>query len=121
MGGVSPKSRWTQRGCRDNILLRLQNIFYGSPPIRLRTRRGVELSFNFSVHQTCLELTMSIVQSVQKFIRDEEGAVAIEYALVAAGIAGIVAVFFSTDSQNGFRALLTSLYSKISTAANKTS
>lgn len=63
---------------------------------------------------------MSIIQSVQKFIRDEEGAVAIEYALVAAGIAGIVAVFFSQDT-GGFKALLTSLYSKISTAANKAS
>jgi len=63
---------------------------------------------------------MSFLQSVKKFVRDEEGAVAIEYALVAAGIAGIVAVFFATGSQNGFQALLTSLFQKIATAASKT-
>lgn len=65
---------------------------------------------------------MRIPSSVKRFLRDEDGAVAIEYALMAAGIAGIVAVFFSSSStSNGLKALLTSLYSKISTSANKAS
>lgn len=63
---------------------------------------------------------MSFLQSVKKFVRDEEGAVAIEYALVAAGIAGIVAVFFGSGGAGGFKDLLTSLYAKIATAASKT-
>lgn len=65
---------------------------------------------------------MPIVSAIRSFLHDEDGAVAIEYALMAAGIAGIVAVFFSSSSTtNGLKALLTALYSKVSTAANKTS
>jgi len=62
---------------------------------------------------------MQWVHHIRDFMRDEEGAVAIEYALVAAGIAGIVAVFFATDA-GGFQTLLTNLFAKISAAASKT-
>ncbi len=56
-----------------------------------------------------------MLTSLKRFMRDEEGAVAIEYALVAAGIAAVVVLFFATDGS--FSGLLTSLYNKIKTAA----
>lgn len=58
-----------------------------------------------------------MIRSVKNFLRDEEGAVAIEYALVAAGIAGIVYAFFSSDTAY-FKTLLTDLYNKIASAAS---
>jgi len=58
-----------------------------------------------------------MIRSVKNFLRDEEGAVAIEYALVAAGIAGIVYAFFSSDTSY-FKTLLTDLYNKIATKAS---
>lgn len=61
---------------------------------------------------------MSLTKSLTKFLRDEEGAVAIEYALVAAGIAAVVLAFFS--STGDFGTLLTNLYKKIATAAGVT-
>lgn len=61
---------------------------------------------------------MSMTKSITKFLRDEEGAVAIEYALVAAGIAAVVLAFFS--STGSFGSLLTALYDKIKTAAGVT-
>lgn len=63
---------------------------------------------------------MQLMRSVQNFIRDEEGAVAIEYALVAAGIAAIVAVFFGSGGAGGFTQLLADLFGKIAAAASKT-
>lgn len=59
-----------------------------------------------------------MISSLKKFLRDEEGAVAIEYALVAAGIAAVVVAFFA--SNGSFSTLLTSLYNKIKTAAGVT-
>jgi len=49
-------------------------------------------------------------------LQPQRGVVAIEYALVAAGIAAIVALFLANDS-GGLGNLLTSLFGKISTAA----
>ncbi|MCH8180779.1 MAG: Flp family type IVb pilin [Proteobacteria bacterium] len=49
-------------------------------------------------------------------IHSQRGVVAIEYALVAAGIAAIVALFFTGDN-SGLTALLKDLFAKISTAA----
>ena len=49
-------------------------------------------------------------------LRSQRGVVAIEYALVAAGIAAIVALFFAGDT-GGLGNLLSSLFGKISTAA----
>ena len=48
--------------------------------------------------------------------RAQRGVVAIEYALVAAGIAAIVAVFFASGSGD-FSTLLSSLFAKITSAA----
>lgn len=56
-----------------------------------------------------------MIKTLKTFLRDEEGAVAIEYALVAAGIAAVVLAFFS--SGGSFGTLLTALYNKIKTAA----
>lgn len=60
-----------------------------------------------------------MTESIKKFLRDEEGAVAIEYALVAAGIAAIVLTFFASET-GGFANLLKALFDKISTAAGIT-
>lgn len=59
-----------------------------------------------------------MIRALQHFLQDEEGAVAIEYALVAAGIAAVVLAFFTTGGS--FDGLLTSLYNKIKTAAGIT-
>lgn len=48
--------------------------------------------------------------------RTQRGVVAIEYALVAAGIAAIVAIFFANDTA-GLGSILSGLFGKISTAA----
>lgn len=56
-----------------------------------------------------------MIKTLKTFLRDEEGAVAIEYALVAAGIAAVVLAFFASDGS--FGTLLTALYNKIKTAA----
>lgn len=59
---------------------------------------------------------MSFIQAVKSFLRDEEGAVAIEYALVAAGMAAVVyAVFVANNSS--IKSLLTTLVNNIKTAA----
>lgn len=55
---------------------------------------------------------MSIQSIVNKFIHDEEGASAIEYALLAAMVAVIVALFVSPVStviKSTFNSILTSL------------
>ena len=55
------------------------------------------------------------IKSDAQFARSQKGVVAIEYALVAAGIAAIVAAYFANGG--GFSTLLTQLFAKISTAA----
>lgn len=55
---------------------------------------------------------MSIQSIARKFIRDEEGASAIEYALLAAMVAVIVALFVtpvSTVIKSTFNSILTGL------------
>lgn len=58
---------------------------------------------------------MSIIRLAQ-MARSQKGVVAIEYALVAAGIAAIVALFF-TNGGGGLGTILSGLFAKISTAA----
>lgn len=57
-----------------------------------------------------------MITAIKTFMRDEQGVVAIEYALVAAGMAAVVyAVFVATPSP--VKDLLNTLIGKISTAA----
>lgn len=56
------------------------------------------------------------LKSIVQVARTQRGVVAIEYALVAAGIAAIVALFFTGDN-SGLGAILKSLFDKIATAA----
>jgi len=56
------------------------------------------------------------LKSIVQVARSQKGVVAIEYALVAAGIAAIVAVFFTGDN-SGLKGILSGLFAKISTAA----
>ena len=56
-----------------------------------------------------------MIKSVTQFARSQKGVVAIEYALVAAGIAAIVAAYFANNGS--FSTLLSALFAKITTAA----
>ena len=58
---------------------------------------------------------MSLIR-IASLARSQKGVVAIEYALVAAGIAAIVALFF-TGNNSGLTGILSGLFAKISTAA----
>lgn len=62
---------------------------------------------------------MSILQTVRRFNRDDEGAVAIEYALVAAGMAAVVYAVFVANN-NSFMTLLNTLVANITKAATGT-
>ncbi|HUW73354.1 MAG TPA: Flp family type IVb pilin [Methyloceanibacter sp.] len=50
--------------------------------------------------------------SIARFVKDESGATAIEYGLIAAGIAVAVLTMMSTIG-DGFQALATSLVTKL--------
>jgi pilus assembly protein Flp/PilA len=52
-----------------------------------------------------------------RFVKDESGATAIEYGLIAAGVATVIVAFTSTGFLNG---LLNGVYDKIYTAAGVT-
>ena len=56
------------------------------------------------------------LKSIAQVARSQKGVVAIEYALVAAGIAAIVALFFSGNN-SGLSGILSGLFAKISSAA----
>lgn len=56
------------------------------------------------------------LKAIAHIARSQKGVVAIEYALVAAGIAAIVAVFFANGG-GGLGTILSGLFAKISTAA----
>lgn len=62
---------------------------------------------------------MSILQTVRRFNRDDEGAVAIEYALVAAGMAAVVYAVFVANN-NSIMTLLNTLVANITKAATGT-
>lgn len=65
------------------------------------------------------ESVMSILQTVRRFNRDDEGAVAIEYALVAAGMAAVVYAVFVANN-NSIMTLLNTLVANITKAATGT-
>ncbi len=56
------------------------------------------------------------VKSIIKVARSQKGVVAIEYALVAAGVAAIVLTFFSGNN-TGLTDVLNALFAKIKSAA----
>lgn len=48
--------------------------------------------------------------------KDQRGVTAIEYALVAAGIAGVVAVLFSSGDNTGLAAAIKAAFAKVTKA-----
>jgi pilus assembly protein Flp/PilA len=50
-----------------------------------------------------------------KFVKNEQGVTAIEYAIVAAGVAAVVLVIFGTDDTSPVNAMLTQVFSTLKT------
>ncbi|BEP58289.1 Flp family type IVb pilin [Variovorax sp. V118] len=55
-----------------------------------------------------------MLSSITRFLRDEEGATAIEYGIIAGMMAVILTAVFATDGTLG--SAITGVYSRISTA-----
>jgi len=54
---------------------------------------------------------------ITQFLRDEEGATAIEYGIIA-GLMAVILVFVFTDETTGVSAILEGLFGKIKTAVD---
>jgi len=59
---------------------------------------------------------MKVIASIQRFLKDEEGASGIEYAMIA----GMVAVVLASSSTS-IRASITTIFTNVSTALSNAS
>lgn len=57
---------------------------------------------------------------ITQFLRDEEGATAIEYGIIA-GLMAVILVFVFTDDTTGVSTILKNLFGKIKTAVDDVS
>lgn len=55
-------------------------------------------------------------QMLARKLEKQKGATLIEYALVAAGVAGLAAIFFTGDTTTGLGKIVNDLLTKVSTA-----
>lgn len=58
--------------------------------------------------------------SIRKFLAEEDGITALEYGVLAALVALVVAAVFGTDANGGLGAILTALLGKVKSAVGIT-
>ncbi|WP_392560887.1 Flp family type IVb pilin [Orbus sturtevantii] len=61
-----------------------------------------------------MKLSNSIRKFAQKFVKNEAGVTAIEYAIVAAGVAAVVMVIFKPDSSGAVYEMLRRVFTLLS-------
>ena len=66
--------------------------------------------------QSIFSTYYSAKNSVQNFIKRQDGVTAIEYAIVAAGVAAVVVYVFS--DQGSFKSALTGIFTRLSNQLN---
>jgi pilus assembly protein Flp/PilA len=58
-----------------------------------------------------------MLSSITRFLRDEEGATAIEYGIIAGLMATILVAVFGTDTSSGVGKILDGIFTAIGTKA----
>lgn len=57
-------------------------------------------------------------QMLARKLEKQKGATLIEYALVAAGVAGLAAIFFTGNETTGLGKIVSDLFAKVATAVS---
>jgi len=69
--------------------------------------------FRNMINDISVNAWVRVTEAVRNFKLDEKGVTAVEYAIVIAGVAGVVAVIFGKDGR--VQTMLTSIFTSIQT------
>jgi len=69
--------------------------------------------FHNMINDISVNAWVRVTEAVRNFKLDEKGVTAVEYAIVIAGVAGVVAVIFGKDGR--VQTMLTSIFTSIQT------